>query len=414
MREKLDSQPELERRRILRVLTAGGLASTLGGFTPGAWSNETLEMPFENGRRDIVSNFPQKSKMILLRTRPPLLETPFSVFDRGVFTPNSQFYVRWHLPNIPTAIDGTKFRLAVRGQVNQVLSLSLKDLITKFERIDLAAVNQCSGNSRGWFAPRVAGGQWNNGAMGNAMWTGVRLKDVLARAGLKGDALQVRFNGMDTGVLPGTPDFLKSLDVAHANDGEVMLAYAMNGEALPLINGFPLRLIVPGWYSTYWVKMLNDIEVLNKPDDNYWMTKAYLIPDTPGGNIGVGQTGVKMVPINKMVPRSFFTNVSDVTTLKVGKSQSIRGIAFGGDAGIKQVLVSLDDGKTFAPAKLGTDHGKYSFRQWQTTFVPPEAGKFVLKVKAINSNGLAQPDAPIWNPGGFMRNVVESVTLAAA
>jgi len=414
MKYDSDKPVNPERRRILGAVTAGGLASTLGGFASNAWSNQTVELPFANGTRELVSNFPQKSQMILLRTRPPLLETPWSVFDDGVFTPNSQFFVRWHNSNIPTRIEGAKFRLAVRGQVNRELSLSVKELMTTFERVDMAAVNQCSGNSRGLFDPRVAGGQWSNGAMGNALWSGVRLKDVLARAGLKADAVQVRFNGMETAVLPGTPDFMKSLSVDHALDGEVMLAYAMNGEALPLLNGFPLRLIVPGWYSTYWVKMLNDIQVLNTADDNFWMAKAYLIPDTPGANVAVGQAGVKMVPINKMVPRSFFTNVSDTTTLKVGKPQTVRGIAFGGDTGVAEVLVSSDDGKTFSPARLGTDHGKYSFRQWTATFTPSQAGKFVLKVKATNSNGLAQPATATWNPGGFMRNVVESVTVTAA
>ena len=169
-------------------------------------------------------------------------------------------------------------------------------------------MNQCSGNSRGFFQPRVAGGEWGNGAMGNARWTGVRLKDVLDRAGVKAGAVQVRFNGMDEPVVADGPDFMKSLAVDHARDGEVMIAYAMNGQQLPLLNGFPLRLVVPGWYATYWVKMLNDIEVLDSPDTNFWMKTAYTIPDTPRADMKPGQTDVKMVPINRMNPRSFITN----------------------------------------------------------------------------------------------------------
>src|SRR5208282_3674764 len=196
------------------------------------------------------------------------------------------------------------------------------------------AVNQCSGNSRGFFDPRVAGGQWANGAMGNARWTGVRLKDVLDRAGVKAGAVQVRLNGMDEPVVSDAPKFMKSLTVDHARDGEVMIAYAMNGQQLPLVNGFPLRLVVPGWYSTYWVKMLNDIEVLAAPDDNYWMTTAYRIPDTPGADVKPGQTDFKTVPISRMVPRSFFSNVTDATTVKAGAPVALRGIAFGGDCGV--------------------------------------------------------------------------------
>jgi DMSO/TMAO reductase YedYZ molybdopterin-dependent catalytic subunit len=351
--------------------------------------------------------------MLLLRTRPPLLETPFSVFDRGVFTPNDQFFVRWHLADIPTKIDGAAFRLNVHGQVERELSLSLTELRTRFEPVELAAVNQCSGNSRGFYEPRVAGAQWGNGAMGNALWTGVRLRDILDRAGIKGGAVQARFNGLDAGILPGTPDFIKSLDIDHARDGEVMVAYAMNGQPLPLLNGFPLRLIVPGWYSTYWVKMLNDIEVLDHPDDNFWMSKAYLIPDTPHANITPGQSGVKMVPINRMVPRSFFTNLTNGQNVAAGKPLTVRGIAFGGDAGVRDVSVSSDGGATWAATRLGHDHGKYSFRQWETHLIP-KAGPMALKIKATNTAGVAQPDTANWNAAGFMRNVVESITLMAS
>lgn len=407
------SHVDARRRTMLHSLAAGGLAGTMAGWNRSAWSAQGVNLPFAGGERDLTSAFPQKGEMLLLRNRPPLLETPFAVFDRGVFTPNDQFFVRWHLADIPTKIDGAAFRLNVHGQVERALSLSLTELRTKFEPVELAAVNQCSGNSRGFYEPRVAGAQWGNGAMGNALWTGVRLRDILDRAGIKGSAVQVRFNGLDAGVLPGTPDFLKSLDIDHARDGEVMVAYAMNGQPLPLLNGFPLRLVVPGWYSTYWVKMLNDIEVLDHPDDNFWMAKAYLIPDTPRANITPGQSGVTMVPINRMVPRSFFTNLTNGQQVAAGKPLIVRGIAFGGDAGVRDVSVSSDSGATWTATRLGHDHGKYSFRQWETHLVP-HAGPMMLKVKATNTAGVVQPETANWNTSGFMRNVVESITLMAA
>src|SRR5712675_1885250 len=228
-------------------------------------------------------------------------------------------------------------------------------------RVEVAAVNQCSGNSRGLFQPRVTGGQWANGAMGNARWTGVRLRDVLDRAGLKAGAIAVRFNGLDEPVVDGAPDFMKSLDINHARDGEVIIAFAMNGEQLPLLNGFPLRLIVPGWYSTYWVKMLNDIEVLDQPDTNYWTKTAYTIPDTPNGDIEPGATGVKTVPINRMNPRSFITNIKAGDKLLPGAPTLARGIAFGGAAGVSRVDFSSDGGKSWTGAKLGKDEGTYGF-----------------------------------------------------
>jgi DMSO/TMAO reductase YedYZ molybdopterin-dependent catalytic subunit len=382
-------------------------------FNP-AWSGtveSAVVLPFVNGRRELVTDFPQKRTMILQRTRPPLLETPFEVFDQGVFTPNNRFFVRWHLANIPTVVDPAAFRLKIYGHVRQPISLTLDELVREFKPVELAAVNQCSGNSRGFFSPRVPGGQWANGAMGNALWKGVSLKEVLDRAGVKAGALQVRFRGLETGILPQTPNFMKSLAVDHSRDDEVMIAYAMNGGPLPLLNGYPLRLVVPGWYSTYWVKMLSDIEVLDKPDAGFWMTKAYLIPDTPFADETPGQPDVKMVPINRMVPRSFFTNVQDGATLKVGERTTVRGIAFGGDTGVAKVFLSADAGSNWREARLGPDHGKYSFRRWEATLQPGSAGPQRLMIRAVNTADVPQPERANWNGGGFMRNVVESVSV---
>ncbi len=405
------SMPTVDRRAFLRgVGIAGALA-----VTRLAWAGDTVRLNLPGGpdERDMTTAFPEKGPMILQRTRPPLLETPFEVFDRGVFTPNDQFFVRWHWAVIPEQVDVAAFRLAVRGQVNRTLSLSMADLLA-MPRVELAAVNQCSGNSRGFFQPRVAGGEWAHGAMGNAKWTGVRLRDVLDRAGVKAGAVAVRFNGLDEPVVDGAPDFMKSLDLDHARDGEVMLAYQMNGAQLPLVNGFPLRLIVPGWYSTYWVKMLNDIEVLDAPDDNYWMKTAYRIPDTPGASVKPGETGFKTVPINRMVPRSFITSVHDGATVHAGASVALRGIAFGGDCGVAHVDLSTDGGETWQPAALGRDEGTYSFRQWTGQATAPASGALTLLVRCTNTRGVAQPATPIWNPAGFMQNVIEQVRLTVA
>src|SRR5271168_5409554 len=399
------------RRSFLRHMGLAGL----GLAVAPAWAATTAKLPLPGGPQDrpITEEFPQKAAMILQRSRPPLLETPFEVFDKGVFTPNDQFFVRWHWAGIPTEIDVDKFRLTVRGHVNQSLSLSLQEILS-LPRVEMAAVNQCSGNSRGLFLPRVAGGQWGNGAMGNARWTGVRLEDVLHRAGVKPGAVAVRFQGLDEAVIDGAPRFLKSLDIDHARDGEVMLAYQMNGEQLPLLNGFPLRLIVPGWYSTYWVKMLSDIEVLSAPDDNYWMKTAYRIPDTPHASVKPGDSGFATVPINRMAPRSFFTNLTNGATVKPGAPLSVRGIALGGDCGVAQVQLSDDGGSTWRAAALGPDQGKYGFRRWSAQIAAPPSGTLTLQARCTNVNGEAQPTEPNWNAGNFMRNVIESVRLVVA
>ncbi len=403
--------PSISRRKFIAAGSTLGLLPWLPEPRVQADAPAVIQLPFGNGQRQLATNFPQKGPMILQRNRPPLLETPFEVFDHGVFTPNDRFYVRWHLTNVPTSIDPADFRLTISGHVRQPLSLTVSDLVRHFAPVEIAAVNQCSGNSRGFFTPRVVGGEWGNGAMGNAVWRGVRLKDVLDRAGIRSGAIQVRCGGLDTGVLPQTPDFLKSLDIDHARDGEVMIAYEMNGEPLPLLNGFPLRLVVPGWYATYWVKMLRSIEVRDQPDDNYWMTKAYLIPDTAGASITPGQSGVPMVPINRMVPRSFFTNVSDGQSVRREHWLAVRGIAFGGDSGVAKVLVSQDGGNHWQDAQLGANHGKYSFREWKLAVRFAAPGPRQLMVRAVNAAGLTQPPAPNWNAGGYMRNVIESVRL---
>src|SRR6201995_549969 len=373
------------RRLLLGTAGIGALA-----LAKPSWAETAIDLPLPGGpdARPITTGFPQKGPMILQRTRPPLLETPFEVFDKGVFTPNDQFYVRWHWAVIPTDIDIAKFSLTVRGHVNQSLSLSLKDILHGLPGVQLAAVNQCSGNSRGFFQPRVCGGQWANGAMGSAVWTGVRLRDVLDKAGVKPAAMQVRFKGLEDPVVADAPHFMKSLDIDHARDGEVMIAYAMNGEQLPLVNGFPLRLVVPGWYATYWVKMLNDIEVLSEPDTNYWTKVAYTIPDTPHADIKPGETGVKMVPINRMVPRSFVTNIPSGQSVKAAAQTTLRGIAFGGDCGVARVDYSVDRGKSWRQAQLGEEQGKYGFRQFETQFALPSPGAYTLLTRCTNSKGI--------------------------
>ncbi len=401
----------LTRRRLIGGAGTAGL--TLAAGPALAQTIVQLPLPGGPGERPITTEFPTKGAMILQRSRPPLLETPFEVFDKGVFTPNDQFYVRWHWAVIPTEVNVDTFRLGVHGNVNKVLSLSLKEILS-LPRVETAAVNQCSGNSRGFFQPRVAGGEWGNGAMGNARWTGVRLKDVLDHAGVKAGSVQVRFNGMDEPLVPDAPDFRKSLSVDHARDGEVLIAYAMNGQQLPLLNGFPLRLVVPGWYATYWVKALNDIEVLDRPDDNFWMKTAYTIPDTPGADMKPGQTGVKLVPINKMVPRSFITNLTSGQTVPASPSTLVRGIAFGGDTGVARVDLSIDGGKNWQATTLGKDEGKFSFRQWQAQIHLAAKGDVTLMVRCTNSDGLAQPAQPNWNPSGFMRNVIETTPIVVA
>lgn len=411
--ERDKSPGALSRRSFLRAAFFAGAAGLVPPSVFRAYGDGTVTMPFTNGERRLVK-FPQKRELILVTMRPPQLETPFSVFNEGLLTPNDAFFVRYHLAQIPTNIDLNEFRLTVKGKVNSALTLSLDELKAQFQPVELVAVNQCSGNGRGFSNPRVAGGQLGNGAMGCARWRGVRLKDVLNKAGVAAGARQVTFNGLDQPVLDKTPDFVKALDVDQALDGETMLAYEMNGEALPMLNGYPLRLVVPGYYGTYWVKHLNEITVLEEEFGGFWMKSAYLIPDNAGACVEPGAAPSKTRPIGRYNVRSFITSLADGARVEAGQRFTVRGIAFDGGYGIAGVRFSDDGGQTWREATLGKDLGKYAFREWTITFAATRAGTYELKSCAFNRIGQSQPTDPLWNPPGYMRNVIETVRVTAA
>jgi len=368
---------------------------------------QAITLPFQSGQRELTA-FPQKRPLIVLTSRPVQLETPSSVFDVGEFTPNDAFFVRWHLPNVPTQIDPASFRVRVRGAVNRPADFALDELRTRFASVEVNAVLECAGNSRGFSSPRVPGGQWANGAMGNARWRGIRLGDVLAYVQPQAGAIQVRFEGAERPALTATPQFQKSLKLDVATDPNVILAYQMNGADLPVLNGYPLRLIVPGYFGTYRVKALNDIEVLTEPDENYWMKTAYRVPDTPNYSVTPTDSGFATVPLSNLTVRSFITNLAGGDSVPPGPT-SFRGIAFDGGSGIRGVAVSSDGGTTWRDATLGPDLGRFSFRRWTATFEARPGQTYVLASRATSIAGEQQVDR--WNPSGYARNAVETLTV---
>jgi sulfite dehydrogenase len=397
------------RRDFLRAAGMMAVAGALWG--PSRWA-VAMEPPAAQWPR--MAKFPEKDELLLLTDRPPNLEMPLKYF-RDDLTPNEHFYVRWHLANLPTKVDTRTFRLSIGGHVGEALSLSIDDLKNKFEAVSVVAVNQCSGNSRSKYEPRIPGVQWGNGAMGNARWTGVRLKDLLAAAKVKAGAVDVSFNGLDDAVIPaapgfaGTPDFVKALPFDRANDGEVMVAYEMNGQPLPMLNGFPLRLVVPGWYATYWVKALNEITVLDKKFEGFWVAKAYRVPNTPDFQESPKALAKDTVPIHRMTVRSLFVRPEPQEAVAAGREYEVEGLALDGGSGIKKVEVSSDGGKTWAEAKLDRDLGRYSWRRWRFAW-KPERGSHQLMARATSVAGETQTSAQ-WNRSGYCRNVIESITV---
>lgn len=419
----------VSRRDLLRAAGAG--AALLAGGRPvlaqdpsgpGPAPLEPFTGPGPNphwGSVGPLAQVPGKLPLIQLTDVPVQLETPRAYF-LDALTPNAAHFVRWHLDEHPAKVDLSRWRLAVTGEVEEALSLSLADLVSdRFERVTVAAVNQCSGNSRSRFQPRVAGSQWGNGAMGCARWTGVRLKDVLAAARPKAGAAQVQFEALDRGKGPeGAPShaYVKALELTGPPAEAVeraLLVWAMNDEPLPLLHGFPLRVVVPGWFSTYWVKALTALRVTAAPCQSFWMAKGYRVPRTPRGTTTpeaaarTGDEALPTEPISSMPVRSFVVAPDGSAKLPVGLPVAVRGVAFSGRGAVTKVEVSTDGGATWSAATLGPDLGPFAFRTFSLPWTPRATGRHVLLSRATDAAGEVQPDEPVWNPGGYLWSRIE-------
>ncbi|HWX69932.1 MAG TPA: molybdopterin-dependent oxidoreductase [Steroidobacteraceae bacterium] len=390
-------------RREALLAAAGWIAARAGadqGVPAGA-----------SGGDELLGALPGKKPLIQRAFRPPNFETPLADLE-PIHTDNSVFFVRYHLPNIPR-IDGATWRLQVGGpSAQRALALSLRELKGSFEQVSVDAVNQCSGNRRGLFSPRVAGVQWGNGAMGNALWTGVRLRDVLHKAGVAADALEVVFNGADTALLPGTPDFVKSLPIERALDESTLIALEMNGQPLPHWNGAPARLVVPGWTGTYWMKHLTEIRIQPAAFDGFWMKSAYRIPTGAFATARfVSQETSENTPITEMLVNSLITSPTPATRLRRGEPARLAGKAWDGGAGIAAVEVSLDGRQSWREAKLGRDLGRFAWRQFQLPLDTSRSGPLEIAVRARSRNGATQPEKLTPNPSGYHDNIVQTVRV---
>ena len=400
----------IDRRRFIKK-AAGSLAA-LGGLSllqrSGLAAAKGAEKP------EILDALPGKEALIKKTYRPPNYETPVSYFD-APFTPNNQFFVRYHNAAIPE-VKADDWRLRIGGDaVHTPLELTLEQLRNDFKPFEIAALCLCSGNRRGLFQPHVPGVQWGSGAMGNARWRGVRLKDVLAGAGIDKSALEVSLDGADSGVHKTTPDFVKSLPLAKALDENTLIAFEMNGEPLPHLNGFPARLIIPGWTATYWMKHLTAVNVLSKPFDSFWMKPAYRIPKDrfPSGQFCSQETATNM-PITEIIVNSLITNLVDGQILPAEKPMEIKGVAWDGGNGIAKVEVSTDGGGSWHQASLKEDYGRFSWRQWHQAFEPKHPGKYLIMARATSHSGASQPLEPIPNPSGYHHNAVQKIIIRLA
>ena len=408
----------LSRRRVLHLagggLAAAGFAGIMPRLAAAAGAPVAPGVPPGVRTEAVLDALPGKKPLIKLSYRPPNYETPLQYFNQ-LLTPNDAFFVRYHLSNIPEVELGD-WKLKVGGDAaERPFELTMDELKRGFPETEIVAVNQCSGNRRGLSSPHVQGVEWGYGAMGNARWKGVKLKDVLAKAGVKKEAVEVAFDGADSGASDKTPDFVKSVPAWRALDDSTMIAWEMNGAPLPHWNGFPARLIVPGWTGTYWMKHIVSIDVRSTPQGGFWMTPAYRIPTGkfPLVDRFITQETPANTPITEIVVNSLVTNLTEGAKVKAGQTVTMQGIAWDGGYGIEEVAVSLDGGKSWRPAKLGQDLGKYSFRPWTYAFTPKPGAASVM-IRATNKLGASQPMQPLWNPAGYHHNAVQKLALTAA
>ncbi len=346
-----------------------------------------------------------KKDMIVRSARPLDLEMPLDGFSTWI-TPVERFFVRSHM--YMPKVDRSTWRLKIEGEVENPLTLSLDDL-KKFPRAEVVSVLECAGNGRSFYEPGIIGMQWTHGAVGNGRWAGVRLGDLLKKAGMKASAKEVLFNGADVPI--GTmPDFVRTAPVRKALDPDTLLAYEMNGEPLPEAHGFPLRAVVPGWAGDSWVKWLTNIEVRDKEFDGFFMKTAYRYPVRPVAP-GAAVDPANLAPLEAIRPKSVIASPEAGAGVGQGVPVTIQGAAWAGSAPVARVEVSADSGRTWQAARLGSERAKYAWRLFEHTWTPPGPGSYVLMSRTTDARGGTQPFAQDWNPSGYQWNVVHQVRV---
>jgi DMSO/TMAO reductase YedYZ molybdopterin-dependent catalytic subunit len=386
----------LSRRDWLRLAARAGV---IGASTP--WGG--LAHAAAQATRPAIAA--GKEKLIVRSLRPPDYESPVALLDSWL-TPVEHFYVRSHMP-VPTGLDGSTWTLSIDGEVTTAITLSL-DEIRKLPPLTLTNTLECAGNGRAFFDPPVAGIQWTKGAVGTARWTGVRMADILKRAGLKGTGRFVLMNGGDR-PLGTMPDYVRQLPMEKALHPDTIVAYDMNGQPLLPLHGFPLRVIVPGWEGAYSVKWLANLRVVDRDFDGFWVATAYRYPVkrlAPGASVDPKD----MAPLTGLVVKSLITRPLEGAALAPGKID-VAGFAWAGDTDIARVDISTDHGATWQQARLVGEQTKYTWRRFELTFEAARPESYLILSRAADTNGRSQPITPPWNPSGYLWNAPDAVRI---
>jgi DMSO/TMAO reductase YedYZ molybdopterin-dependent catalytic subunit len=386
---------QLSRREFLiRTGHAAGLAAlAMNGSLAGVARGQGAEFPGEAPGMKIISRSPTN------------LETPVEQL-RTWITPNEWFFVRLHLPEY-AQLRRESWEMTVDGEVGRSLRFTFGDL-GRFESVDLTAWLQCAGNRRGHFQPKAAGGQWDRGAVGNARWRGVRLRDVLMAASPTVAAHDVAFEGYDPH--GDGPPYARSIPITKALDPNTLLVYEMNGQPLPLLHGFPVRALVPGWVGSASVKWLHSIHVVREEWSGPFQQDLYRINAVPIDPADKSYNFSRdFIPTTRFPVNSFFTSPITGSTVPAGAVQ-MTGVAYAGETGISKVEVSLDGGETWGQAIFTVLGSAYAWYHWRHTAVLPR-GSSRLAVRATDWQGRTQPKDALWNPQGYLYNAWDLLDL---
>jgi DMSO/TMAO reductase YedYZ molybdopterin-dependent catalytic subunit len=375
----------------VRTVASGGCGAAL----PASAGVPTLD-PEEACQQAIDAG------MLVHRAHPLNCETSLAALVGGVVMPNARFYMRnnFRMPSL----DAASFRLAIGGLVERPQSFTVRDLQNMPSKTQVVTL-ECAGNGRALFERPTEGEKWGLGAVSTAEWTGVPLVEILDRAGVRQDAKDVLFRGADGGAVDGRSDsirFERSLRIDDARDSDVLMAYAMNGEPLPVEHGYPLRLIVPRWYAVASVKWLTEIEIIDRTFTGHYQGDKYRYEWEREGR-------VVSEPVTLQQVRALITEPSPNTDVPPGEL-AIRGVAWSGAAPIARIEVSVNGGD-WQEARLVSERNRYSWQWWELMTRVERSGDLTLRARATDLAGRTQPERAEWNRLGYGNNAIQEVPI---
>jgi DMSO/TMAO reductase YedYZ molybdopterin-dependent catalytic subunit len=350
----------------------------------------------------------------VLGEKPLVAETPESLLDDAT-TPNDKFYIRNNGQIPEQAKDANSWKITVDGEVNKKLELTIGELKSKFKPVTRRMVLECGGNGRSFFTPQARGNQWTNGGAGCAEWTGVRVADVLKAAGVKSSAVFSGHYGADPHLSgdASKPALSRGVPIKKLIDENNLIVWAMNGQPLPNIHGFPVRLVIPGWPGSVSAKWFNRIWVRDKYHDGPGMGEtSYRVAIKPmiPGDKGDPKN---MKILESMPVRSIITNPGNGAKLPAGTRElPLRGAAWAGDNIVEAVDISIDYGSSWRPAKITPPRNRYDWQRWAATVKLPSDGYYEVWVRATDNQRNRQPHITgNWNPQGYGGNAMHRVAV---